>query len=44
MELLPGFISESHCAAEMTIHLLLEEFAPEHCLVDREGDADVDNP
>ena len=43
MELLPGFVSELDCA-EMTIYLFLEEFGPEHGLVDREGDADVDNP
>ena len=44
MELLPGFISESDYEAEMTTHLFLDEFGPEHGLVDREGGADVDDP
>ena len=43
MQLLPGFVSKSDCAAEMPVRLFQGKFGPEHGLVDREGDTDVDN-
>ena len=43
MELLPGLVSKSDCAAEITILRFQGKFGPEHGLVDREGDTDVDN-
>ena len=43
MQLLPGFVSMADCAAEITIHLFQGKFEPEHGLVNREGDTDVDN-
>ena len=43
MELLPGFVSKSDLNTEMPVRLFQGKFGPEHGLVDREGDADVDN-
>ena len=42
MELLPGFVSKSDYT-QKPVHLFQGKFGPEHGLVDREGDADVDN-